>query len=126
MCMAMCGDRLAWIYLGNVQPVESTGCVLYSPACNTPEECLQREFCVLTGLHENAPFTQSTPNTGAWSRCFYRSDLLAFHCKSRPALKKEELLAGNKAPSIRNSSGKDALKNPLTVGRILNPRTAKS
>lgn len=67
-----------WICLGSRRTStvkntrRGTHAALFPWACITSEECLQREFCVLTELYEIAWFTHKPPLIYTQSLCFHR------------------------------------------------------
>lgn len=70
---------------------KGTHAALLSWACITAEECFQREFCVLTGLHEMARSTQAASHIHTDS-LLPSLNLLASHYKAHPV--REEGFAG--------------------------------
>lgn len=72
---------------------------LLSWGCITSEECLQREFCVLTGLHENPSPVHTSHLTYTHRLSASIAKSLASHYKAHPA-REEGLPGGHKAPSV--------------------------
>lgn len=76
-----------------------THAALFPWACITSEECLQREFCVLTELYEIAWFTHKPPLIYTHRVSAFIAKSWASHYKARLA-REAGLLGGHKAPSV--------------------------